>query len=66
VQIVSGRSEAQHADFVDVHEHAKAAYGAHTPLAVLVRPDGYVGYITTPESVADIESYLARVVGAAK
>jgi hypothetical protein len=31
---------------------------------VLVRPDGYVGYFSEPESWPDLEAYLMRVLGA--
>jgi 2-polyprenyl-6-methoxyphenol hydroxylase-like FAD-dependent oxidoreductase len=47
-----------------LHAHlatgAQAAYGVAEDTVVLVRPDGYIGLITSPGTTTDVLGYLAR------
>lgn len=52
-------AETGHATVVDEDGHAAKAYGIDTETLVLIRPDGYVGAISTDP--ADIAAYLPRV-----
>ncbi|MGI5126392.1 FAD-dependent monooxygenase [Pseudonocardia sp. CA-107938] len=47
---------------VDVEGHARAAYDAQDGIAVLVRPDGYVGMVTTLDGVDRLGSYEGLAV----
>lgn len=47
--------------FVDAFGHVAAAYGARQGAYVLVRPDGYVGWIGLQSGLPDLRSYLNRV-----
>jgi 2-polyprenyl-6-methoxyphenol hydroxylase-like FAD-dependent oxidoreductase len=43
--------------FVDVHGHVAETYGGGNGECVLVRPDGYVGWIGLEKDLADLKSY---------
>lgn len=47
--------------FVDAFGHFAGAYGGESGAYVLVRPDGYVGWMGLQEHTADLHSYLDRV-----
>jgi hypothetical protein len=42
----------------DTQGHAYRAYAAKDGLLVLVRPDGYVGFIANDDSLSGVEAYL--------
>jgi len=64
VGVVAPGDEVQGGDvFVDLHGHARAGYDLEGDALVLVRPDGYIGFITTDMSTVGVEDYLARVSG---
>jgi len=44
--------------FVDAFGHVAEAYGAGERECLLVRPDGYVGWIGPPDKLADLHGYL--------
>jgi 2-polyprenyl-6-methoxyphenol hydroxylase-like FAD-dependent oxidoreductase len=64
VRVLGQPENAGADDFVDVQGYARANYDVHSNALVLVRPDGYVGYFSEPESWTDLEAYLMRVLGA--
>jgi hypothetical protein len=43
--------------FVDAFGHLAAAYGGGNGEYVLVRPDGYVGWIGLQKNIADLKTY---------
>jgi 2-polyprenyl-6-methoxyphenol hydroxylase-like FAD-dependent oxidoreductase len=47
--------------FVDAFDHAAEAYGADGGALLLIRPDGYVGWIGTTDGLDDLHRYLAVV-----
>jgi len=47
-------------DLVDVGRHIQDAYDVKNSAAVLIRPDGYIGAITS--RTADLAAYAARVM----
>jgi 2-polyprenyl-6-methoxyphenol hydroxylase-like FAD-dependent oxidoreductase len=47
-------------DLVDIDHHVQDAYGVKDGAAVLIRPDGYIGAITSRP--ADLAAYAARVM----
>ena len=47
--------------FVDASGHAADAYGGGGGELILVRPDGYAGWIGARDDVADLRDYLKRV-----
>ena len=47
--------------FIDAFGHLAAAYGGGNGEYLLVRPDGYVGWIGVDEHKADLYAYLDRV-----
>lgn len=47
--------------FVDAFSHVAQAYGDGHGELVLVRPDGYVGWMGLPEKLADLRAYLAFI-----
>jgi 2-polyprenyl-6-methoxyphenol hydroxylase-like FAD-dependent oxidoreductase len=49
--------------FVDASGHFTDAYGEGNGEIVLVRPDGYVGWIGSAQRIADLEEYLRQVTG---
>lgn len=66
VRVLDRPKEAGADDFVDVHGYARTNYDVHLNALVLVRPDGYVGYFSEPESWTNLETYLMRVLGTKK
>jgi hypothetical protein len=46
----------------DVEGHAHRAYDAKDGMLVLVRPDGYVGFIANDDSVSGVQAYLEYLV----
>jgi 2-polyprenyl-6-methoxyphenol hydroxylase-like FAD-dependent oxidoreductase len=59
-----GRVEVNGRILTDPHGYAHDAYGvAHTPVYAAVRPDGYLGAIST--DAADVDRYLTRLHAAA-
>jgi 2-polyprenyl-6-methoxyphenol hydroxylase-like FAD-dependent oxidoreductase len=64
VRVLGQPENAGADDFVDVNRYARANYDVCANALVLVRPDGYVGYFSEPESWTDLEAYLLRVLGA--
>jgi 2-polyprenyl-6-methoxyphenol hydroxylase-like FAD-dependent oxidoreductase len=63
VRVLDRAKEAGPDDFVDAHGYARTNYDVRSNAVVLVRPDGYVGYFSEPESRSDIEAYLLRALG---
>jgi len=49
--------------FLDASGHFADAYGGGNGEKVLVRPDGYIAWIGSRESYADLRQYLQRVAG---
>jgi 2-polyprenyl-6-methoxyphenol hydroxylase-like FAD-dependent oxidoreductase len=49
--------------FVDAFGHVAAAYGGGQGEYLLIRPDGYVGWMGLEGDLADLRSYLKRVSG---
>ncbi|MDQ6786279.1 MAG: FAD-dependent monooxygenase [Acidobacteriota bacterium] len=59
--------ENKYADLVDVHEaplypHIAEIFGAKESFIVLLRPDNYIGFISSADSLEDLEDYLIKVV----
>jgi hypothetical protein len=42
----------------DTEGHARRAYDAKDGTLVLIRPDGYVGFIANDDSLSGVEAYL--------
>ena len=60
-------STAQKADngaevYVDAFGHFASAYGRGKGECMLVRPDGYVGWVGLEENLPDLDRYLAGVL----
>ncbi|WP_263355396.1 FAD-dependent monooxygenase [Acidicapsa acidisoli] len=49
--------------YVDAYGHFDAAYGGGRGEYVLIRPDGYIGWIGLEESLRSLNEYLGRVLG---
>ena len=47
--------------FVDAFGHVEAAYGGGRGEHLLVRPDGYIGWMGLPDRLSELPAYLARV-----
>jgi 2-polyprenyl-6-methoxyphenol hydroxylase-like FAD-dependent oxidoreductase len=47
--------------FVDAFGHVGEAYGGGRGEHLLVRPDGYVGWMGLPDRLAELQAYLERV-----
>jgi hypothetical protein len=50
----------------DAAGHAQRAYGAPAEAAVLVRPDGYIGYFAAPGNAAELARFMTRVAAPAE
>jgi 2-polyprenyl-6-methoxyphenol hydroxylase-like FAD-dependent oxidoreductase len=63
VDVKHNGAESRHETrlFVDAFGHFAAAYGGGNGEYVLVRPDGYVGWMGVQEHKADLHAYLHRV-----
>jgi 2-polyprenyl-6-methoxyphenol hydroxylase-like FAD-dependent oxidoreductase len=65
VEVVDARSPGVPANsqqlFIDAFGHVVEAYGGSRGEYVLIRPDGYVGWIGTQETLPELDSYLDRV-----
>ncbi len=46
----------------DTEGHAHRAYNAKDGMLVLVRPDGYVGFIANGGSLSSVQAYLEYLV----
>jgi hypothetical protein len=60
--------ETEFADIVDYHnfqitEEVAELYGHKKPFSVLLRPDNYIGFITSEEPRAELTNYFANVIG---
>jgi len=60
--------ETEFADIVDYHnfqitEEVAELYGHKKPFSVLLRPDNYIGFITSEEPRAELTRYFANVIG---
>ena len=67
-QSLQAELESQYAPFVDFHEiplhpNAAEAFGTDRSFSVLLRPDNYIGFLSTDVSLNAIDSYLANFVG---
>jgi len=60
--VTSPQSDSKEQVFVDAFGHFAAAYGAGSGEYMLVRPDGYIGWIGPEESLSDLDRYLAVVL----
>jgi 2-polyprenyl-6-methoxyphenol hydroxylase-like FAD-dependent oxidoreductase len=60
-----GSESSDVGDFMDLQGQARANYDAQPGTLMLVRPDGYLGHCADPGGWAEIDSYLARVLGSA-
>jgi hypothetical protein len=47
--------------FVDAFGHVGEAYGGGRGEHLLVRPDGYIGWMGLPDRLAELQVYLERV-----
>ncbi len=57
----AGDVMANSATLLDAHNEAATCFGAGAGLALLIRPDGYLGYRGALEDTGAFASYLARV-----
>lgn len=60
-------SVEKYASLIDFHrfpltDHIREVFGADRPFIVFLRPDNYIGFITSKLSSAEIESYLDAVI----
>jgi hypothetical protein len=60
VRLQKARSNVQ-AVFIDAEGHVLEAYGGGLGEYVLIRPDGYIGWIGTEKTLAELETYVSRV-----
>ncbi|MCM2423820.1 FAD-dependent monooxygenase [Streptomyces sp. RKAG293] len=51
------------AALIDTAGHAHAAYDVTTPTLFLIRPDNYLGTITTPSGTPNLPAYLQHAAG---
>ncbi|CAN5663126.1 FAD-dependent monooxygenase [soil metagenome] len=56
----------EYADFVDLHDlplypHIANIFGANKSFMILLRPDNYIGFISSEISFAKVENYFAKV-----
>jgi len=62
VDVITSPSQVNGAEaFVDAFGHVAAAYGGGQGEYVLVRPDGYVGWMGSQGDLADLHRYLKRI-----
>jgi len=62
VDVINSPSQVNGAEaFVDAFGHVAAAYGGGQGEYVLVRPDGYVGWMGSQGDLADLHRYLKRI-----
>jgi 2-polyprenyl-6-methoxyphenol hydroxylase-like FAD-dependent oxidoreductase len=62
VDVIASPSQVNGAEaFVDAFGHVVAAYGGGQGEYVLVRPDGYVGWMGLQGDLADLHRYLKRI-----
>jgi 2-polyprenyl-6-methoxyphenol hydroxylase-like FAD-dependent oxidoreductase len=55
--------EQEYGDFIDsivipLYPHISEIFGTNQPFQVLLRPDNYIGFISTSFSLADLKAYL--------
>ncbi|HVQ37670.1 MAG TPA: FAD-dependent monooxygenase [Pyrinomonadaceae bacterium] len=59
--------ESRFAPFVDFHEialqYAGGAFGVDRPFSVFLRPDNYIGFLSTEISLKAVDSYLNNFLG---
>ncbi len=61
VRIAQAREIAGDDAFIDRNGHAARAYGVTSIALVLVRPDGYVGFMAEGDAWTELSAYLAGV-----
>ena len=67
-QSIKSEVESQYAEFVDFHEilltpRAAEAFGTDRSFSVFLRPDNYIGYLSTEVSVNALRAYLKNFLG---
>jgi len=60
--------ETKFANVIDYHAFALTddvaeIFGANKPFWVLLRPDNYIGFLSTEEPIAELTNYFATVIG---
>ena len=68
LQALKAGLESQYAELVDfnsipLYPQVAEAFGAKTSFSVLLRPDNYIGAISTETSLSSLRSYLDKVFG---
>ena len=58
---VSPETKSSAQIYVDAFGHFAAAYGGGKGEYMLIRPDGYVGWVGSADSLPDLDQYLCRV-----
>lgn len=67
-QKLKAEIESQYAGFVEFHEipltpQAAKAFGTDQSFSVLLRPDNYIGYLSTEVSLNALRAYLNNFLG---
>ncbi|MCA1588801.1 MAG: FAD-dependent monooxygenase [Acidobacteria bacterium] len=67
-QVLKADLESQYAESVDVnavplHSQVAQAFGPNSPFSMLLRPDNYIGFISTETSLSNLRFYLNKIVG---
>ena len=67
-QALKAELESEYAGLVDfnsipLYPQVAGAFGAKTSFSVLLRPDNYIGSISTGPSLNSVKSYLEKVLG---
>jgi len=65
---INAEVERQFTNVVDCHsfaltEHVAELFGTNRPFCVLLRPDNYIGFLSTEEPIAELTNYFATVIG---
>jgi len=63
VHVARSHEQAGDDSFIDRDAHAARAYGVRSKALVLVRPDGYIGFMAEGDAWTELNGYLARVLG---
>jgi hypothetical protein len=67
-QVTSGKIESEYLELVDYHivplyPRVAVVFGTKEPFNVLLRPDNYIGFISSQTSLSELRNYLDEVAG---
>jgi hypothetical protein len=63
LELANGYGDLIDFNVIPLYPHVVEIFGTNRPFKMLLRPDNYIGFISTEISLAEIETYIDEVLG---